>query len=441
MLLGERRGPHPPVDPGLHGGPVPTRGCVPGVLLLEVPALGLNDRVLVPEVVGGDGVAHRIGGVAWLPGRPLLVEGVGDVLLAADVDLVEVGRLEDAVADDPGGRPPPVPPHRRVGIGGVVGLGVIPDPGLDEVARPSPDPLVEGIRLEEEVHQVVPPQSNLLGVVEELDQPRVVLVECRGRQGGGHPAGDEGGRVGVLAVHEAAHLPPQPGELDGLEIDRPGEGVHGVHDVLDGPVAMDVGVWSVGLRGPLDQLGVGHLDQGRRVVGAGQQAQVDRVVVEHLRGLTEVADAHTHGRGPHAEGHVQPERGDARVDPTTDPTGPGADVDRVPGIPALEDDLVAPEQHGHGMRVDDLPAVEVHVNVDGQSPGNPGHRVDHPLPNPGRGGDSSPDRGRPLRKGLRPLLQGVGIGHSLFHVSPPLLVKLDRQILETHGPLASSTLP
>ena len=65
--------------------------------------------------------------------------------------------------------------------------------------------------------------------------------------------------------------------------------------------------------------------------------------------------------------------------------GPRGDVDGVAGVTALEDDLVAPEEHGPGVGVDRPAVLQVEHGVDGQSAGHPGHGVDVPVTQAGRG--------------------------------------------------------
>ena len=52
----------------------------------------------------------------------------------------------------------------------------------------------------------------------------------------------------------------------------------------------------------LDKLGVCHRDEGGRVVGSGEQAEVDWVVVEHLGHFAEVSHDNAKGRRHDAEG-------------------------------------------------------------------------------------------------------------------------------------------
>src|SRR4029079_14414770 len=193
---------------------------------------------------------------------------------------------------------------------------------------------------------VVPDAADDLAPGEDLAQMAVVLVEVRRGDRRAHAPGYDGGRAAVVGEHEHAHDAPDPGPLQGLQVDLPGEGVEGVHDVFDSGVAVDVAVGGQGLLGPGDQLGVGHAHQGGGVVRPGQQAQVQGAVVEHLGHLAQVADLDTQGRGAHPEGHLDVEGRAGGVHAAAHPAGPGRDVDGVTGVTAFEDDLVAPEQHG-----------------------------------------------------------------------------------------------
>ncbi len=214
----------------------------------------------------------------------------------------------------------------------------------------------------------------------------------------------------------------------------PGQGVEGVHDVFDRGVAVDVAVGGEGLLGPGHQLGVGHRHQGGGVVGAGEQAQVQGAVVEHLGHRAQVADLDAERGRAHAERHLGGQRRAGGVHATAHTAGTGGDVDGVAGVTAFEDDLIAPEEHGPGVGVDGPAVLQVQHRVHGEGAGHPGHGVDVPVPQAGRGGQLG--TGALLAAHIALGLgqgDGVGVGDPVLQLGLTARVELDRQILEAHA--------
>ncbi len=237
----------------------------------------------------------------------------------------------------------------------------------------------------------------------------------------------------VFAVHQGAHDATDAGVLQGLEVDLALEGIHSIHDVFDRLVAVDVGVFCRRLRRQRDQLGIGHRDQGGRVVGPGEQSEVNRMVVEHLGHFTKVANQNTKRWWNDPEGLFDCHRRDRGVHTTTDTAGPGADVDSISGVAALEDDLVAAEQHGHRVGVDRFSLLKVERGVNGQGAGHAGDRVDAPFPKPWRSRSRWSPTFRPNVLLDRLVYDTVRVANTLSQGRDTGRVELDREIPKTHG--------
>src|SRR5690606_34655793 len=139
---------------------------------------------------------------------------------------------------------------------------------------PAPDLLVAGQGVVEEVEHVVVHGHGLFDEVQAAQQTRQVVGEhLRGRDGA-HPTGVQRGRVYVPALHEAAHLPGDPADLQGTFVDLPLEGVERAHDVGDGAGAVEVAARGLGRLGLFEQAGVGLGDH------AFAEVDEDHVVLE-----------------------------------------------------------------------------------------------------------------------------------------------------------------
>jgi hypothetical protein len=119
---------------------------------------------------------------------------------------------------------------------------------------------------------------------------------------------------------------------------------------------------------------------------------------------------------------------------TTDTTRPGGDVDRVARVASFEDDLVAPEEHGPGVGVDRPAVLQVEDGVDGKGAGHPGHGVDVPVPEAGRGGQLGARPVLPAHEalGLRDLHR-IGVGDAFSQAGLARSVELDGEVLEAHA--------
>ena len=124
-----------------------------------------------------------------------------------------------------------------------------------------------------------------------------------------------------LAEHQRAHDAANAGVFERFEVDLPLERVHGIHDVFDGLVAVNVCVLGRRLRGELHELGVGHRHERSRVIGSGEQAEVDWMVVEHLGDFAKVTNNNTERRRNDAEGLFDGHRRHGRVHTATHTTG------------------------------------------------------------------------------------------------------------------------
>src|SRR5262249_60657867 len=83
-----------------------------------------------------------------------------------------------------------------------------------------------------------------------------------------------------------------------------------------------------------------------------------------------------HGRRLDAEGHLEGQGRCGRVDSATGTAGWARDEDRVAGVASLEDHLVAAEQGGHRIRLEDLAALEVDHGVKRERAGDPRDRIE-----------------------------------------------------------------
>jgi len=131
---------------------------------------------------------------------------------------------------------------------------------------------------------VVPEECDLLRVVEELHQPRVILVEGRQRDGRADAARHDRLGVRVLAAEDDVGLARDAGHAERLEVELPFQRVEVGHDRADRGVAVDVAVVARGALRQLPELGVGVLHRHLRVVRPGEEEEVQRVIIEEFGG-------------------------------------------------------------------------------------------------------------------------------------------------------------
>ena len=127
------------------------------------------------------------------------------------------------------------------------------------------------------------------------------------------------------------------------------------------------------------QVRVGRLDDGLRIIGAGQQKQVERVVIQELGRLAEIADDGPHRWRGDAEGHLDGFCRNVRVDTAAHAAGATRDEDRVARITTLEDDFVAAKQGGHGVGIVHRAVLQVDDAVKRQRTRHTSHRIDADL--------------------------------------------------------------
>jgi len=204
-----------------------------------------------------------------------------------------------------------------------------------------------------------------------------------------------------------------------------------VEVVFDGFVTVDVGVLGRGLLGERHELGVRHRDQCGRVVGSGEQAEVDWVVVEHLGHFAEVSNDDTKRWRHDAEGLFDGHRRDGRVHAAADAASAGADVDGIARVAALQDDLVATEQHGLAVGVDGFTVLEVEGRVHGESTSDTGDRVDAPFLQPRRSRARTRFVGVVLPDGLG--VDAVRVGDAIANLGLAVGTNVDWQVRECHG--------
>ena len=105
------------------------------------------------------------------------------------------------------------------------------------------------------------------------------------------------------------------------------------------------------------------------------------------------------------------------------------DEHRVARVAPLQDHLVAAEEAGDGVGLEDLARLEVDDGVERQRPGHAGDRVEiDVLEVP-----VAPQQ--VLNPGAidLPRLVGVGVRHAPLEPGAALLIELDGQVLEAHG--------
>ena len=431
QVASECGGPHTAIDAGLHRHPIPTGSGVPGVLLFEVLALGARDRDLVHHVIRAERVTQRIGIEAlWTVLRPVVVVAVLDELFDAHVDLGEVGGDELAVHDDAGRRVAGVAPRVDIGVGGVVDIWVVPDAGLNEIRGTQANQLVIGVGFEEEVANVVPPASKALRVIKDLGELGVELVERRCRDRGRDAAWHQRRWVRELAEHQGAHDATDAGVFERLEVDLTLERVHGIHDVFDGLVPVDVCVLGRCLLSEGDELGVRHRHECGRIVGTGEQTEVDRVVVEHLGNFAEVSHDNAKRWRHNAEGLLDRHRRHGGVHATTHTTCTRTDVDGIAWVAALQDDFIATKQHCLRVRIDGFAVLEVERGVNSQCTGDTGDRVDTPLLQAGRRRTCAWLAGVVFPDGLG--IDAVRVADSVADLGLAVFVDFDGQVRESH---------
>jgi hypothetical protein len=150
--------------------------------------------------------------------------------------------------------------------------------------------------------------------------------------------------VDVPPLHQAEHLAGDPADLQGLLVDLALEGVEGLHDVGDGPVAVDVAAGGVGALGAGQYTGVGGLDHGLAEVHEHQVVLEDRVVEHVLGRFAEVDDVLGEPRRLDPVGHLLGVVGAGGVVVTADAADAGGDEAGVARVLALHEHRVAAEQ-------------------------------------------------------------------------------------------------
>ena len=172
----------------------------------------------------------------------------------------------------------------------------------------------------------------------------------------------------MAALHEAEHLPGHAAHLERFPVELPLDGVHRLHDVADGPVAVIGGVLGGCLLGGLPDAGVGLAHHLLAEVHA-DQVLLEDVVVEHvLGGLAEVEHPLRDVRRPDAVGHVLRVDGTGAVVVAADPADAAGDEVGVARVLPLEKDAEAAEDARGAVALDDLPGVEVDSGVEAEAP-------------------------------------------------------------------------
>ena len=277
QLLRQRRDVDPRVRSGFECVPVPRRRGGPAVALLPVLRARPRDRRLVPWMVRAERRAHRVS--LELVVIPLLVIRVLDELLDAHVQVAQVGRHQLAVDDGPGRRPAMHAPLVGIGIGGVVMVFMVPLAKVDHRRRKFAAVLVVGIAGVHEVVHIVPDADAFLGVVEERRQRHVELAEGVRIDRGGDSAGNDGLRMRVLSPQKHIRFARHPRHLQRFEVQLARQRIEIGHDRADGRIAMHRGVLRGRSHRLLPHFGIGIADQRLGEIGAGQDEQVQRVVV------------------------------------------------------------------------------------------------------------------------------------------------------------------
>ncbi len=345
------------------------------VAAFQVALLRLGQRRLVPRVALVDRVAERVVGDERLLGLPVVVVGAAEQDADAEVDVDQARGEQFAVEHDAGRDEHLAAPGGHVPVVVVDGGGVLEGAPAAEHHPAPADLLVAGQRLVEEVEEVVVHRDGLLDEVEHAQQPGQVVGEHLGCRDGADAARIERGRVHVAPLHQAAHLPGDPADLQRLAVDVALEGVERAHDVGDRAVAVDAGVRRLGGLGAPQQARVGLLDHLLTVVDEDQVVLEERVVEHVLGGLAEVDDPLGQRRRFDAVRHVLRVDRAGRVVVTADAADAAGDEVRVARILALHEHAVAAEQRRGAPAFDHLAVVEVDLRVDAEVADDPGDRV------------------------------------------------------------------
>ncbi len=354
---------------------VPARAHHPAVVAVEVALLRHRNGGLVPRVAHVDGVAERVVGDEGLLVDPVLVEGAAEHDPQAEVDVDQVVGDQLAVHDDAGGDVHRLAPlvHGRVAV--VDDVRVLPGAPAAQQDAALADLLVAGQCLVEEVEHVVVHRHRLLHEVDDVHEPAQVVGEGVRLRHRADPARVQRRRVDVAPLHQAEHLPGDPADLERLLVDLALEGVERLHDVGDGPVAVDVPVRRVRALGAGQQPGVGGLDHRLAEVHEDQVVLEDGVVEHVLGRFAEVGDVLGQLRRLDAVGHLLGVVGARGVVVAADAADARGDEPGVARVLALHEHRVAAEQRRGAVALHDFPVREVDLRVDAQVADDPGDRI------------------------------------------------------------------
>jgi len=172
------------------------------------------------------------------------------------------------------------------------------------------------------------------------------------------------------------------------------------------------------------------------VVRARQEEEVQGVVVEVLEGREQVAGDDAQRRRRDTERHLERQRGGDGVHAAAHSARAAGDVDRVPRVATLEDDLIAAEERRHRVRLEHLAILEIDHRVEREGTCDACHRVEVDAT------DVPVSRhqllelvlpGRVLQGHELPRLVGPRVRRAVDQAGVALFVELDRQVLEAHG--------
>ena len=297
------------------------------------------------------------------------------------------------------------------------------------------DSPVVGVGFVEEPGQVVPDPRNALRVVEELCQPREHLVHDGEVDRRAHTAWHDRLRMRVFPADEHVRFARDAGHVERFEVQAPGERVEIFHQSADHTVSVNRGVRGFCRVCAVEQTRVGRRDHRRRVVGPGEQVQMQRMVVEEFERQRDVADRDAQLRRSAADRHLDGHRRGHRMHASADAARAAGDEDGVARVATDHDDFVAAEQCRHRAGLEHPSLLEVGDGVKGQGSRHAGDRIevnglDVPVPADqlldSFGGhlDRRPCRHRRARGRVRV--------EPVFEERASLFVEFDRQVLEAH---------
>ena len=163
---------------------------------------------------------------------------------------------------------------------------------------------------------------------------------------------------------------------------------------------------------------------------------MQRIVIAHLGGLTEVPDDRAQRRWGQTHRHLDRICRCMGMDPATNAASARGDEDGVPRITTHQDDLITTKQRRLGVGVEIAATIEVSSHMNRQRSGYPGDRVHIEILDVAVGRQQPLDLGFTIGVGDTHFWLGdhhrVRIGDATPEGGHASRVELDRKVLETH---------